>query len=276
LPLWRSETGFLNFAETGFKQIAAMSSPPIFISLGAFGAAEVRRHGQCWFSELAAQAGADGVEVRGELLVDPARELPALATLASAMRLARVYSSPEGLWQADGALDTVALERALEHTRLLGAPRLKMAIGGYAGRGLGALAERLAATPVELLIENDQTESAGTLPALRRFFADAQAAGLTLPMTFDMGNWHWVGEDPLQAAQALAAQVGYVHCKGVLRRPDRWIAVPLQASAAPWRAVLRALPAGVPRAIEYPLQGEDLQAVTRSEIALLRSVETQA
>lgn len=253
-----------------------MPSPQILISLGAFGAAEVRRHGQCWFTELAAEAGADGVEVRGELLADPARELPALATLTAACRLARVYSSPEGLWSGDGSLAVAALERALDHARLLGAPRLKMSIGGYAGRGLGALADRLGDTPIELLIENDQTESAGTLPALRRFFSDARDAGLPLPLTFDMGNWHWLGEDPLQAAQALAPQVGYVHCKGVHRRQDRWVAVPLLESAAPWRAVLRALPPEVPRAIEYPLQGDDLKAVTRAEIALLRRVETQA
>jgi hypothetical protein len=39
--------------------------------------------------------------------------------------------------------------------------------------------------------------------------------------------------------------------------------------------VLRALPAEVPRAIEYPLQGEDLLGVTRAEVTLLRHLETQ-
>ena len=89
-------------------------------------------------------------------------------------------------------------------------------------------------------------------------------------MTFDVGNWHWVGECPLQAAQAFAPRVVYVHCKGVQRRPERWVAVPPLESAAPWRAVLRALPPGVPWAIEYPLVGDDLVAVTRRELALLR------
>ncbi len=91
-------------------------------------------------------------------------------------------------------------------------------------------------------------------------------------MTFDMGNWHWVGECPLQSAQALAPRVRYVHCKGVQRQPQRWVAVPLAESAAPWRAVLRALPADVPWAIEYPLAGDDLLAVTRGEIGQLRAV----
>ncbi|NML15605.1 sugar phosphate isomerase/epimerase family protein [Azohydromonas caseinilytica] len=253
-----------------------MSIPLVLISLSAFGADEVRRDGQRRYAELALEAGADGFEVRGELLSNPAAELPALASLAQTRGAARVYSSPEGLWHMDGTLALEALERALQHTALLGAPRLKMSIGGYAGpEGLTLLTRRLAETRVELLIENDQTESAGTLPALRRFFADAQAAGLRLPMTFDMGNWHWQGEDPLQAAQAFSTGVGYVHCKGVQRLPAKWVAVPLMESAAPWRAVLRTLPAAVPRAIEYPLQGDDLVAVTRAEVALLRRLETQ-
>jgi hypothetical protein len=48
--------------------------------------------------------------------------------------------------------------------------------------------------------------------------------------------------------------------------------VRLADSAAPWRAVLRALPAGVPSAIEYPLAGDDLSAVTRSEVECLRAL----
>jgi sugar phosphate isomerase/epimerase len=243
----------------------------ILISLGAFGAAEVRRHGQQWFTRLAEAAGADGVEVRGELLVDPERELPAIADAAA--RLQRVYSSPEGLWTDDGALDTGALERALRAAARLRAPRLKMAIGGWrpaSAASLPALRARLADAPAELVIENDQTPSAGTLPALAGFFGSAHGQGLALGMTFDMGNWHWAGECPLQAAGTLTSYVSYVHVKGVQRQPQRWVAVPLAESAAPWRAVLRAMPPGRPWAIEYPLAGDDLQALTRREIALLR------
>ena len=44
----------------------------VLISLSSFGAAETGRHGQLWCTDLAQQAGADGVEVRGELLRDAA------------------------------------------------------------------------------------------------------------------------------------------------------------------------------------------------------------
>jgi hypothetical protein len=65
--------------------------------------------------------------------------------------------------------------------------------------------------------------------------------------------------------------VVYVHCKGVQRLPAKWVAVPIAESQAPWRTLLRAMPAGVPWAIEYPLVGDDLVSVTHREIALLRS-----
>ena len=255
----------------------AAAAPPMLISLTAFGAAEVRRHGQLWFTQLSLSAGADGVEVRSELLVDAEAELPAIAQTVREAGKQVVYSCADGLFAADGTLDEAALERAQAVARELGAPRMKMAMGGFGPASVGALErlqERLLAGKTELVIENDQTTSAGTLTALEDFFKACKERGLFLGMTFDMGNWHWTGECPLLAAGALAPQVRYVHCKGVQRLPQRWVAVPLAESSAPWRAILRALPATVPWAIEYPLVGDDLFAVTRREIDQLRNLAT--
>ena len=94
-----------------------MAAIPVLISLSSFGAAEVGRHGQLWCSQLARAAGADSVEVRGELLRDPDVELPALAGHAS------VYSSPEGLWAEGGWLDNAALQRGIIAATTLGARR---------------------------------------------------------------------------------------------------------------------------------------------------------
>ncbi|MEX8519666.1 MAG: sugar phosphate isomerase/epimerase family protein [Leptothrix sp. (in: b-proteobacteria)] len=246
---------------------------PVLISLSSFGAAEVRRHGQLWFARLAAEAGADGIEVRAELLADPDAELPAIAQALP--DLLRVYSTPEPLCTEDGAIDLAALDRAIQAAQRLEAPRLKMSLGHRArpsADALHVLRDRLAASPVELLIENDQTVGGGTLDALHPFLTAADAQGLSLGLTFDIGNWHWTGECPRLAAQALASRVRYVHCKGVQRQPQRWAAVPMADSAAAWRPVLRTLPGSIPWAIEYPLVGEDLLAVTCREILFLRSV----
>ncbi|WP_416352343.1 sugar phosphate isomerase/epimerase family protein [Variovorax sp. RTB1] len=241
----------------------------VLVSLSSFGAAEVGRHGQLWYAQLAKSAGADSVEVRGEMLRDAATELPALAGLAS------VYSSPEGLWAEGGWLDSAALGRGIAAATTLGAKRLKMSIGDFRASSHGSLwglKVQLSETRIELLIENDQTVSAGSLPALMTFFNAAESAGISLGMTFDMGNWHYVGECPIEAAKALGKRVRYVHCKGVQRLPAKWVAVPLAESAAPWRALFRVLPADVPRAIEYPLTGDDLLAVAREQIAFVRAL----
>lgn len=237
----------------------------ILISLSSFGAWEVKRHGQAWFANLSLEAGADAVEVRGELLNDPRSELAYLKGMAT------VYSSPEGLWGHSGHFEADALKRGLDSADVLGVQRLKMSIGEWrTGVDVTPLARQLESTDIELLIENDQTKSAGTLSALTDFFAAMKAAGSPLAMTFDMGNWHWTGEDPLVAAQALHEDVGYIHCKGVQRQPHQWVAVPLESSVMPWRSVLRALPDDCPRAIEYPLQGDDLLSVTRKHVEALR------
>jgi sugar phosphate isomerase/epimerase len=253
----------------------APNPTPVLISLSAFGVSEVRRHGQLWFSEFSLAAGADGVEVRSELLNDGDSELPAIARAVQAANKRAVFSSADGLWNADGALDLQALERAFAATQALGSMRLKMSIGGFhraSHASLATLQQRLIANKIELLIENDQTPQAGTLGALQDFFEATDAQGISLGMTFDIGNWHWTGECPLQAAAALGSRVRYVHCKGVQRLPKAWVAVPLADSSAPWRGVLRAMPTDVPWAIEYPLAGDDLLAVTRQEIAQLRLV----
>lgn len=245
----------------------------ILISLSSFGAAEVRRHGQLWFAQLALQAGADGIEVRSELLRNGEAELACIATALPGF--VRVFSSPEGLWRKDGCLDVSALQQGLSAARILGALRLKMSIGGYGPESeasLLELAKWLSSSSVELVVENDQSESAGTLASLVRFFEAADSHGLKLGMTFDMGNWHWTGECPLQAASVMTHRICYVHCKGVQRQPSRWVAVPLVESSAPWRAILRAQPKRQPWAIEYPLAGDDLLAVTRNAVEQLRQI----
>ena len=241
--------------------------PEILISLSSFGAAEVGRHGQLWCTEIARQAGADGCEIRGEMLNDAAAELPALLGRAA------VFSSADGLFRPDGLLDVQALTSGLQSAQIVQATRLKMAIGGFSEHSLSsleALRQQLATQSVELVIENDQSPAAGTIDALQRFFEALDCCGLDLGMTFDMGNWHWLGECPLEAARLFASRVRYVHCKGVQRLPAKWVAVPLADSCAPWRSVMRALPHDVPRAIEFPLIGDDLVRTTQLHVELIR------
>lgn len=142
------------------------SSRPIIVSLSSFGATEVRRHGQAWFVHLCKQAGADGVEVRGELLHGLAGELEQIRAAVVETALYCVYSSPQMLWTAQGRFDEDALRRGLSDAAAIGASVLKMSIGGFNGSSintLGRLDAELRSTDIVLMIENDQTASAGTV-----------------------------------------------------------------------------------------------------------------
>ena len=118
--------------------------PEVLVSLTSFGAAEVRRHGQLWFAQLCAQAGANAVEVREELLVDAAQELPAIAQWLRTTSLWSVYSCPQPLFAMDGSLDEAVLAHAIAATHTLGAKWLKMSIGQFAAQSVADSAQGFA------------------------------------------------------------------------------------------------------------------------------------
>lgn len=245
----------------------------VLISLSSFGRDLAMKVGQAELAQISAKAGADGVEFRGELQRNEPGEVAMQRQVAADYGLDVVWSSPEGMWGGQGILDAAAMSRAFETAISLGASRVKMSIGAYGDTcDLDELNPWVTSKEVQLVVENDQTESAGTFLRLEHFFNATKSLNWNIPMTFDMGNWHWTGEDPVECADAFSTFVGYVHAKGVVRRPNDWIAVPLRQSQAPWRSIFRRLPDDVPRAIEYPLQGDDLLEVTRNEILHLRGV----
>ncbi|MDU7769346.1 MAG: sugar phosphate isomerase/epimerase, partial [Serratia marcescens] len=125
--------------------------------------------------------------------------------------------------------------------------------------------------PVKLVVENDQTPDCGILSMLNAFFHAAEDSHLPVSMTFDMANWLWVGQDAFAAAERLARHVGYVHVKAATQGPRGWRAVALDDTDGSWRDLLARLPHDAPRGIEFPLQGDDLEAVTRHYVNILRA-----
>ena len=93
---------------------------------------------------------------------------------------------------------------------------------------------------------------------------------MPVTLTFDMGNWLWVGDSPEEAARHLAPAVSYIHVKAAEPHHEKYRAVPPDQADARWLALLDNLPADAPRGIEFPLVGDDLTAVTRHYVDLLR------
>ncbi|WP_295518758.1 TIM barrel protein [uncultured Pseudomonas sp.] len=250
--------------------------PEIAITTSAFGADVVRPLGQAAWLDLIAAAGASHVEIRAELF-DGEPDFDALRDAIAAAGLGCVYSVPLELWPTAGGALSPRLPTALDEARRLGADTLKVSLGHYhPAADLTALAALLAGEGPQLLVENDQTVQGGRLDPLRAFIQAARAAQLPVGLTFDIGNWRWQNEDPLQAARLLGADVRYLHCKAVRRRAGGLHAVPPEAAdLLAWQGLMGYFPAGLRRAIEFPLMGADLLAEARRQVATLRTFDNQ-
>ncbi len=243
----------------------------IMVVTAAYGHDAVRSAGgQAAMLPIIATAGADGVEIRREMF-SPA-ELQALPALASAIQssgLQACYSAPEALFMIDGSLNP-QLPALLQEAATLRALWLKVSLGHFRHtESFDTLRDWLASSSMKLVVENDQT-ACGRLPPMQRFNAACHMQKLPVQLTFDMGNWLWVGDTPETAAEQLAPSVGYIHVKAAVPHHDSYRAVPPDEADARWLALLNQLPIDVPRGIEFPLEGADLAAVTRRYVELLR------
>jgi sugar phosphate isomerase/epimerase len=260
----------LNKNETGFRGKKTMNKPAVSISLSSYGADLVRQRGQGSFIDVLAAASATRIEWREELLTveDPVQ----LADATQAQGLESVYSSPMELWLAGQSKPNPELIGALHRAEAFGSKWLKVSLGYFTDNSdLHTLARLLDETPVQLLVENDQTLHGGRIEPFQRFFAAVEQHNLPIQMTFDIGNWHWQDQSPASAARLLGRHVGYVHCKAVTRRADgKLVAIPPAASdLQQWEQLLRHMAQGVMRAVEYPLQGDDLVQLTREHVTAL-------
>ncbi|BDG82573.1 MULTISPECIES: sugar phosphate isomerase/epimerase family protein [Citrobacter] len=243
----------------------------IMVVTAAYGYDQVRAAGgQTAMLPIIAGAGADGVEIRREMFTDA--ELNALPLLAAAIDifgLLACYSAPEPLFLEDGSLNP-HLPDLLQEARTLQALWLKVSLGHFERQDqLDTLRDWLESSGMALVVENDQT-ACGKLRPMQRFNAACQVQNLPIRLTFDMGNWLWVGDSPEDAACYLAPAVGYIHVKAATPHHDSFRAVAPDNADPRWLALLNALPVDVPRGIEFPLEGQDLTAVTRRYVDLLR------
>jgi sugar phosphate isomerase/epimerase len=238
----------------------SLSSPEVVIVASAFGLEAVRLHGHAGWLDAAAGAGAAGFEVRRELFLHEAdASLEALQTLGAAVTASgmwAVYSTPAALYQDDGTLDTTALTAAYAEADALGARWLKLQLGGFAGHADAATISNIGAgRRARLVVENGQHELGGSIEGFVALFAalEREGAAKAVGMTFDIGNWDWSGQAPLDAALALAPHVEYVHCKSSVGQGARRFPVAPAPDDASFASILRILPRSAPRGIEFPL-----------------------
>lgn len=240
-------------------------SREVIVVTAAYGQDKVAElGGQQALLPMIVEAGADGVEIRRELFNQTElNDLPALGRAIGSHNLVAFYSIPEPLFNADGQL-TLNFQHYFSEASQLNAQLIKFSLGHYrSGSNLSVLKQWLNGQSIKLVVENDQTADCGILAPLVEFFHDVAAQQLPVQMTFDMANWHWVNQSPLAAVQQLAQYVGYIHVKAAIATQKGWRAIQLDDADNLWKTLLAQLPLNVPRGIEFPLEGDDLIAVTR-------------
>ena len=245
----------------------------------AFGASAVRRRGHAAWLDVVAQSGAAGFEVRRELFAHDAENTPAalgaLRAAIDARGLWAVYSTPTDLYCADGALNAAELAAAHAEADALGARWVKLQLGGFVDRAdAAAIAAVTAGRRARLVVENGQDARDGAIERFVAFFAALEREGgrNLLGMTFDIGNWQWAGEAPIDAARALARHVEYVHCKASEGEGARRFPIAPTESDPLFPSVFAILPRTAPRGIEFPLDQQALADDARRRAAWLAAM----
>ncbi|XZF76978.1 sugar phosphate isomerase/epimerase family protein [Bacillus sp. AL-1R] len=205
------------------------------------------------------EAGADGVEIRKELLSPEDFDFRALHELVRRYNLFIVYSVPIPLWKEDGGLNKENVMQAINESRELGAMMVKFPLGWFRNEA-SYLKElktlmREYATEIKLFVENDQTNYGGNIQNLLSFFENASNLGVPVKMTFDVGNWMYTGEDVFEAIKKLEKYTEYVHLKHVEEKNGQLISLPLPIQKnAKWKKILSYFSNDLPKALEFPLE----------------------
>ncbi|MGD6795042.1 sugar phosphate isomerase/epimerase family protein [Metabacillus indicus] len=229
----------------------------IIVPMNVFNRKEVLDKGQLNFIRTAAAAGADGIEIRRELLTAN-DSFSHLKEELTRLAMFTVYSAPSEVWGKGGTINSSELTKVFEEARSIGAKWLKLPLGHYV-QGVSDPAELdlflKEYKGLQLLIENDQTPHGGKIEHLADFFESASKIEIPVRMTFDIGNWHFTGVKPESAFSRLREYISYLHLKEVALRDGELHPAELSAAKhAGWRMFQNRTGKSVPVALEFPIQ----------------------
>ena len=208
--------------------------------------------------------GVRTLEVRREFF-SGIEEMRETAHEANRHGISLFYSIPHPLF-VEGRLAREEIDRVFTEAEVLCAKAVKWNCGDFAGwtdADLAWMNDRLTRYRGLFTVENDQTMHNGTVEGLHTFLTQAKALGLPIRYTFDVANWAWVGEDPLENAKRMSEFVSYIHLKDVQFIAGVPNAVPLGEGVLPLVEILSVLPKEVPIALEYPCGERPFEVLDR-------------
>lgn len=215
------------------------------------------------------EIGVRNVEVRREY-VKSKIEFEKMGQTAREYGLGIFYSVPDCLF-SNGVLQSEKLGKYLKEANQMNARMVKFTKGGFKGwhdqdiTQFKAVAKEFGGV---ITVENDQTELDGIMKALIPFYQESKEKGVPVYATFDIGNGHWVGENPLESVREIKDFTSFVHLKDVKLEDGGPRAAYLGEGVIPWEKILTEFDSHIYAAIEYPC-GEKPFERLRDELAKL-------
>lgn len=247
----------------------------ILIAMNSFDADQHQQNDHIALIEQIRLSGADGVEIRKELLSSSV-SLSAINEVIQSSKLMSVYSAPVELFMQNNQLNESVLRDVFKEAQEIQASILKISLGHFMNKdssiqSLGETINELVRSypAIHLTIENDQTIHGGSIEPLLQFFNSCQVVQLPIGMTFDIGNWRYVGEDPFQAAEQLRSYVQYVHMKQVVEENGSWKTTAPSSITPEWQELMSKFPDTNLVAIEFPINTETIE----ESVQLIRSTK---
>ncbi|TDT62885.1 sugar phosphate isomerase/epimerase family protein [Fonticella tunisiensis] len=206
--------------------------------------------------------GISKAEVRREFIRDFEVEIKEIREISRGLKMELYYSVPKCMY-INGRLASDDIEKYFREAYEMKCRNVKLNIGDYRdiNSGDAAIINFLCDKyQIKLTIENDQTAENGRVEKIKEFLEHAQRLKVKISATFDVGNWLWQNQDPLENANTLRAYVTYIHLKDV-KIKDKPQATLLDKGIIPWRSILDIFDKNLPVAIEYPCSPNALLTV---------------
>lgn len=216
--------------------------------------------------------GINKVEVRREFIKDFEAELQEIKDISEELQMEIYYSVPRYLY-VGGKLNIDEIEQSFKEARKMNCRNVKLNIGDYIDISsenvykINSLCDKYS---LKLTIENDQTKENGQAQRINEFLRAAEAFGMKISCTFDIGNWFWNKEDPKENAYKLKLYVTYIHLKDVNIKGEMQVVL-LDQGIIPWRSILEIFDKNIPVAIEYPIHPDTILRL-KKEIDKLQEV----
>lgn len=216
--------------------------------------------------------GIKKAEIRREFMKDHDIELQEIKKVSDELQMEIYYSVPQYLY-INGKLEIEEIEGYFREAQKMSCRNVKLNIGDYhtiSSQDVYDINSLCNKYSIMLTVENDQTKENGKVDKIQRFLQLAKLLGMKVYCTFDIGNWIWQKEDPVENANILKPYVKYIHLKDVYIK-DKPQATFLNHGIIPWKSILKIFDQDIPVAIEYPCDPNALQRLNAELNKLLKA-----